>query len=102
MYQKFIEWLESSMGTCTFRNNTGFDCPGCGMQRAFIELLKGNLFESIQLFPALIPMIFTLLFLVAHLIFKFRQGAMILKISFIFTMSIIVVFYIYKFITNTL
>jgi hypothetical protein len=27
---------------------------------------------------------------------------MILKISFIFTMSIIVVFYIYKFITNTL
>ncbi len=72
------------------------DCPGCGMQRAIIELLKGNIWESILLYPALLPTIFLFIFLILHLIFKFKKGALILKISFIFTVSIIIINFIIK------
>ena len=88
------------MGTCSFKEHIGMDCPGCGMQRAFIELLKGNLWESIRLYPGLIPMMFTFIFLALHLIFDFRNGAKILKFSFIFTVAIIVITYIIKIATH--
>lgn len=71
------------MGACPYKSNLGIDCPGCGLQRSFIELLKGNIWESIQLYPALLPMIFMFTFLVAHIKFQFKHGAAILKWTFI-------------------
>ncbi len=75
---------------------SGVDCPGCGMQRAFIELLKGNFIESIQLYPALLPTIFTVLITILHLFFKFKNGAAIIKYSFIITVSIVVLSFLIK------
>ncbi|CAN5389605.1 hypothetical protein BH10BAC1_BH10BAC1_09210 [soil metagenome] len=92
----FIHWLENHLMTCPYKAIAGFDCPGCGMQRAFIELLKGNLVISIHLYPALIPTIFTLLFTVAHLILKFKNGASIIKYSFVSTVAIVLISYILK------
>lgn len=40
---------------CLFKTYFGFDCPGCGAQRSVYALLKGNLLESLALYPALIP-----------------------------------------------
>lgn len=100
MIERLIEWLESNQQACFYKKTFGIDCPGCGMQRSFIHLLKGEIWESIQMYPGLIPMIFMLLFLITHLIFKFKNGALILKISFIFTTSIIVLSFIYKLIFN--
>lgn len=33
---------------CVFHKVTGFDCPGCGMTRASIALVKFNFIESIK------------------------------------------------------
>jgi len=82
--------------TCPYKALSGFDCPGCGMQRSFIELLKGNFAESFGLYPALLPTIFTLLFTGLHLIFKFRNGAAVVKWSFITTTGIVLVSYLCK------
>lgn len=98
MIQDLIEWLESRMQPCFYKKYFGIECPGCGMQRAIVELLKGNLLESLKLYPALIPTIFLFVFLILHLIFKFKHGALILKITFIAIVSIVVISYIYKFI----
>ncbi|MFH2096897.1 MAG: DUF2752 domain-containing protein, partial [Bacteroidota bacterium] len=95
-----IDWLERNQSPCFYKKYFGLECPGCGMQRSFIELLKGNVWESIQMYPALIPTIFLFIFLILHLIFKFKKGAAILKFSFIFTVSIIVINFIYKIITK--
>ena len=84
------------MGTCFYKKYFGIECPGCGMQRSFIELLKGNIFESIKLYPALLPIIFTFIFLILHLTFKYKNGALILKISFIFTALLMIIAYIVK------
>ncbi|MDB4052178.1 DUF2752 domain-containing protein, partial [Flavobacteriales bacterium] len=53
-----------------------------GAQRSFFELMQGNFLESLTLFPALIPLLFTFVFLVLHLVFKFKHGARVLIISF--------------------
>jgi len=79
-----IHWLENHLLACPYKATTGIDCPGCGMQRAFIELLKGNLTESIHLYPALIPILITLTITFLHLFFKFKNGAVILKYSLFF------------------
>lgn len=94
--QSIIHWLENHFMTCPYKAMSGVDCPGCGMQRAFIELLKGNFVESIQLYPALLPTIFTLLITILHLIFKFKNGAAIVKYSFIITVSIVVISFLFK------
>jgi hypothetical protein len=84
------------MGSCFYQKYLGVRCPGCGMQRAFLELLKGNLWESLKIYPALLPTILLLSYLILHIIFKFKNGATVLKISFIFTVTLIIGNYIFK------
>jgi hypothetical protein len=96
MLLSITTWLESHMEPCTFKQLTGVDCPGCGTQRAFILLMKGRVWDSICMYPALIPIIIMLLALVLHLIFKFRNGANFLKYNFITVMAIIVLSYVVK------
>ena len=98
MLQQVINWLEGHMQSCYYKQVLGVECPGCGFQRSLIALLKGNLWESIQLFPGLIPMLFLFLFLGLHLIFRFRNGAVVLKYIFIGDVAIIIVHYIIQFI----
>jgi hypothetical protein len=97
MYSSFTEWLEENQIPCFYRKIFGIDCPGCGMQRAIIELLKGNILDSIIFYPPLIPIIITLIFLLLHLIFKIRNGHKVLKIMFIISISIVFVNYFIKF-----
>jgi hypothetical protein len=93
---KLVHWLETHQMACSWKHYFGIDCPGCGMQSAFIELLKGNVGESIHLFPALIPMILTILVLPVHILCKLPKGALVLKYLFIFTSTIMVISYIIK------
>jgi len=100
LLEKLINWLEVNSQPCFYSAYLGIECPGCGMQRAFIELLKGNFPDSFILYPALIPSILLVILLVLHLIYKFRYGALSLKILFIINASIIVLNYIYKILTT--
>ncbi len=84
------------MMPCFYKQISGLDCPGCGMQRSFIELLKGDLTASFKMYPALIPVLLTLSLTAAHLFFKFKNGAAVVKYSFIVTISIVVISYIIK------
>ncbi len=95
-----VHWIERHQLPCFYRKFLGIDCPGCGMQTALIELLKGNIVESIKVYPALIPTICMFIYLILHLIFKFKNGANFLKYCFIFTVVIIVINYVYKMIVN--
>ncbi len=96
MLNRLIHWLERHELPCAWKAHLGFDCPGCGIQSAAIELLKGNVWESIRLYPALLPMLFMLSFLGVHLLFKVPRGALILKFLFIFTVVILLTGYFIK------
>lgn len=85
---------------CHFKKLTGSDCPGCGAQRSLVSLIDGNFTESVLLFPALIPLLFTLLYLTLHLIFKFKHGARVIVISFSITASLMLINFIFKLISG--
>lgn len=98
--QKIIEWLEAHQLPCYYKKFLGIECLGCGMQTALLFLLKGEFIESLKAFPALIPIIILIAFLILHLIFKFKKGARILKIWLIFTVTIMIVSYLIELFTT--
>jgi len=93
---KFATWLESHMLPCSFKQATGLDCPSCGMQRSFVHLLRGEVVESVALFPALIPMLVMVSMLGVHLAFKPRWGAAFLKWNFMVVAALEVGHFVFK------
>jgi hypothetical protein len=94
-----IDWLEAHMGTCAFVSYFNIECPGCGIQRAFIALLRGDLSSSLSHFPALLPYLSTIAFMLLHLMFKFKNGALYAMWGFVLSVVIMVVSYIVKLVT---
>ncbi|HOW24913.1 MAG TPA: DUF2752 domain-containing protein [Bacteroidales bacterium] len=78
----------------------GVRCPACGLQRSLIELMKGDIVESLRIYPPLIPVLFLFLLLGLHLMFRFRNGAYLLKISAMVTGVIMVCNYIVVIVTS--
>lgn len=72
------------------------ECPGCGMQRSFICLLRGEWQQSLVLHPATIPMVALLVFTVIHLVFKVKHGARIIVALQLTVGVLTMLFYIYK------
>lgn len=52
-----INRLQNYLLPCPFKYITGIECPGCGFQRSVIALIQGNLRQSLQLYPAAIPLL---------------------------------------------
>lgn len=97
---KLADFLEKHLLTCQYKRFFGIECPWCGMQRSFVLLLRGEFIESAQTFPALIPMLTMLVFLVFHLIFKPKNGHKVLLVLFYITLSIILLHFIFRLITK--
>ncbi len=76
------------------------ECPGCGMQRSLIALLNGDLFFSLELYPALLPLFILLAYTLLHLKYKLRNGAKYIMAWQVFVVSIITAHYIYKIYTH--
>lgn len=95
-YQGFITFLETHQLTCPSRALLHMECPGCGMQRSFIALLKGHLAESLFLHPATVPMLALIIYAVYHLLTRRPNGAKIIVILQLTVALLTFVFYIYK------
>lgn len=91
-----IYWLEQNLLTCFFKSNFGIECLGCGMQRALIALLKGDVLDSVKHNVGLLPFIITIIALVIQLKFKHQKGGMYILILFSITCSLTLIHYIYK------
>jgi hypothetical protein len=81
---------------CFYKEHFGFECPGCGMQRAFQKLLQGQFIESLQTFPGLIPLLLLFSYLFLHIVFKIKNGAKILIILFVINAVILTGNYLFK------
>ena len=100
-YTEVIDWLSNHLLTCPLKACTGMDCPGCGMQRAIIKLLEGDLQGSLQMNPSALPILFMLIFLMLHLKFQFKHGARILTILFVLSSIILMTNYIIRLIDGS-
>ena len=97
MISEFINKLSGHLLPCTIKQLTGIDCPGCGLQRAAISLLSGDLQGSLAHNPALIPLVVTLLFSLLHLRFDFVAGPRIVLCLFLVTAALMIANYIGRF-----
>jgi len=76
-----IEFLEGIMVPCYFKFMFGINCPGCGLQRSIIFLLKGELWASVKMYPPLLPIIFTLVLYFLNKQFNYPNQEIIFKIA---------------------
>ena len=83
------------MISCSWKSTVGIECFMCGFQRSFLLLLKGELYESFILFPALIPLLSTFILLGIHLYFDWKNGAK--WITFLFSISAVLMLISFSF-----
>jgi hypothetical protein len=94
---KTTDWLQRHLLTCPFKWLTGIDCPGCGFQRSFTALIKGNFQHSFVLYPATVPLLLLLLFSIADACFKIDTPKGIIKRTmFILCATVVVASYSLK------
>lgn len=91
------ELLEKHQFSCIIKSNLGFECPGCGTQRAIIALLKGNVFESLTIHPGVLLFMITFLMLIVQLFVQFKKGGWIIMCLFILSVAATLVNYVIRF-----
>lgn len=90
------DWLEAHSLPCLNKKLLGIPCPGCGFQRAVIALLRGDIATAWEMYPAIFPIIGTLLLVAVTLKWKFRYRSAVLKGSFVVSVLFILVSYVIK------
>ncbi len=90
-YPFFILMLqERFMLPCISKQVLGIDCPGCGLQRSVVLLLKGDLIASFQMYPALFPMLALFAFLALNrFVFFKKANAIIIGLAGLTVISIL-------------
>ena len=93
--------MEEYMLPCLNKKLLGFECFGCGIQRALALILEGDFIGAFYMYPAIYSLIAMFSYLLLHLKFQFKNGHRIIFGLFLLNISIIVVSFIFKtFLTN--
>lgn len=89
--------MEEYMLPCLNKSLFGIECFGCGIQRSFFLLMKGEFVKAFHMFPAIYTTLLFFMFLSLHLIDKSRSYHKIIIFMAITNAIIMVVSYFYKF-----
>jgi len=87
---------DSWMLPCFTKKIIGMDCPGCGIQRSISLLFQGDIVNSFLMYPALIPIIFLLGFLIFDMFVTVRNGEQLKLWGTIIAIGTILTSYIIK------
>lgn len=74
----------------------GIDCPGCGMQRAFALILRGEFLDALFMFPAIYTMVAFFGLIALNFLDKKRNYHKIIIALGIINGLIMIISYIYK------
>jgi hypothetical protein len=92
----FLDQADNFFLPCPFKALTGTDCPGCGFQRSFLALLRGDWQESFHLYPATVPLILTFIIAVPANYFTKKDHSKLIKILYLITGMIVLGSYLLK------
>ncbi|PVX51811.1 uncharacterized protein DUF2752 [Balneicella halophila] len=96
MWEAIKELFNNNMQSCFYKSNFGVECPGCGTQRAILLLMEGDVAGSFKMYPPLVLIVLTLIYLLLHLIFRFKNGGICLKYLGLATGFFMIFNYIYR------
>jgi dolichyl-phosphate-mannose--protein O-mannosyl transferase len=88
--------MEKYMLPCLNKKFFGFDCPGCGLQRAAQFLLEGEFTKALHIFPAIYTTILLFAFLALQLLDKSRNYQKFIIITALINVMVVIIAYIYK------
>ncbi|WP_395045705.1 DUF2752 domain-containing protein [Flavobacterium sp.] len=88
--------IEDFMIPCVNKTLFGIDCFGCGTQRAFLLILKGEFVEAFYMFPAIFTTIIFFIILGLNFIDKSRNYHKIIISLAIINAIIMIISYFYK------
>ncbi len=83
---------------CFSKQFLGMDCPGCGLQRSVLFLIRGEFVEAFKMYPAIYPMIALFSFLVLKNWLNIKHESTITFSLMLVTTAAILTNYILKFI----
>lgn len=74
LFAGFFLVPENLPGTplCLFKYHFGFDCPGCGLTRAFLFIPRGEWVKAVQLNGASLVLYLVFVMMLIHQIFRTR------------------------------
>jgi hypothetical protein len=102
LFSAMAHWLQQHQLPCPVKHHWHIDCPGCGLQRSFAELLQGHWQTSWHHHPATIPLLLLLVFLLVHLLLKKRLTAKILVAGYVLVVLTTVIHYLHKYFNGLL
>ena len=88
--------IEDFMIPCVNKTLFGIDCFGCGTQRAFLLILKGEFLEAFYMFPAIYTTILFFIILGLNFMDKSRNYHKIIILLAIMNAVIMIISYFYK------
>ena len=91
-----LQQIDDYMLPCLNKKLFGVECFGCGFQRSAIHLVKGEYTEAFHFYPAIYTLVLLLIFVLANLKFKFKNGQKIILTLAILNALIIVISYFIK------
>jgi len=90
--------VEDYMLPCFTKKIFGFDCPGCGLQRAVAFLFQGDFAAAWEMYPAIFTIIPLFGVLAADQLFQIKYVNQIIITLMISSVGLIFINYILKFI----
>lgn len=81
---------------CLSKTLFGVECLGCGAQRSFILLLKGNFVAAFQIYPAIYVTLIFFGCIVLHFIDRNHNYIKLIKVMAVITSLFMVLGYFYK------
>lgn len=91
-----LDWLEQHLLSCPIKSFYGIDCPGCGLQRSILLLLRGDVYGCVSMYPATIPLLMVISLFFLHLKFDFKWAPKTLVFLYILTGIIVLAHYVWK------
>jgi hypothetical protein len=88
--------VEDHLLKCSFKENLGVECLGCGTQRSFLALLKGDIVGSFLYNPGVILVLCT--FMISFLVYRYfpKYTFKAIVISFSISVTAMILSYILK------
>jgi hypothetical protein len=88
--------MEEYMVPCLSKSLFGMECLGCGTQRAFLFVMRGEFILAFKMFPAIYTTILLFAFIGLHFLDKSRSYHKLIIGFAIVNAAIMIISYIYK------
>ena len=88
--------IENYMIPCLSKTLFGFECMGCGFQRALLLIWRGQFIEAFHMYAAIYPLLLLFIYLILTRFYKFKNYSKGINLLSIISIATIIISYTIK------